>query len=127
MFELQAGGEGGLGDLELLGSRLGGRETVLNLVTRPGESLRHRVVGVTHHPGEDLGGDGERAERRQGTRRSTQVDGGTRGERVADGERGEQRAEEVRAAALEIGRASCRERGRGGVVARAVGSGRTAK
>jgi hypothetical protein len=37
MLELEARRQRGFGDLELLGSRLGGREPMLQLVTRPRE------------------------------------------------------------------------------------------
>jgi hypothetical protein len=44
-LELEAGGERGLGDLELLGRRLGGREPVLELVAGAREGLRERLSG----------------------------------------------------------------------------------
>src|SRR4051812_2266159 len=49
-FELQARVQRGLGDLELLGSRVVGADAVLQLVTRPRERARERVRGVARHP-----------------------------------------------------------------------------
>ena len=47
-LELEAGGKRCLGDLELLGGRLRGREPVLELVAGPGERAREPVLGVAH-------------------------------------------------------------------------------
>jgi hypothetical protein len=58
------GGKGGFRDLELLGGRLGGRETMLELVTRPRERLRERAIRVASHPAEELRRGRERTEHR---------------------------------------------------------------
>src|SRR5690242_14258965 len=87
MLELEAGRERSLGDLQLLGRRLGRGETVLQLVPRLRERLRHRVVGIARHPAEDLRRRSERAELRGCARLVAHPLGGEGGERVPDGAR----------------------------------------
>src|SRR5438552_2244976 len=54
IFELEAGSEGGLCDLELLRRRLGRGEPVLQLMPRLRQRLCDEVVGIARHPAEDL-------------------------------------------------------------------------
>ena len=82
MLELEAGGQGRLGDLELLGGRLRGRDPVLELVAGLRERLRERVVGVAHHPAEDLRRGGDRAERREPARGELRSCAGARAARA---------------------------------------------
>src|SRR5882757_6880280 len=95
MFELEAGGECCLRDLELLRRRLGRREAVLQLVSRLRKRLRERVARVARHPTEDLGRSGDRAELRCGARLVAHTHGREPGEHVADGRCGDEWADEV--------------------------------
>ena len=61
LLELEARGERGLGDFDLLRRRLCGRDAMLELVAGLGERAREPVLRVAHHPAEDLGGSGQRA------------------------------------------------------------------
>src|SRR5205814_956646 len=105
MFQLQAGGERGLGDLELLGGRLLGRQPVLQLVARLGERAREAVLRVADHPAEELGGDADSAELSRGSSGAAQMLRCTRRESAPDGRAEEQRTDYVRAAALMLFRA----------------------
>src|SRR5881628_1353477 len=105
MLELQAGGQRGLGDLELLGRRLRRREAVLELMAGRRERMRHTTLRVARHPAEDLGRRAERADLRSRTRGIPPALGRARRERVADRGGREQRADQVRAAALVLLRA----------------------
>src|SRR6476646_2600492 len=89
MLELEARGQRGLGHLELRRRRLGGREPVLELVTRLRERLSERVRRVPRHPAEELGGGGDRAELRDRLRLAPPVLGRQSSEGVAD-RRGDQ-------------------------------------
>src|SRR5215218_501492 len=100
MFELEAGGEGGLCDFELLGRRLRGGQTMLNLVAGLRQRLRQRMIRVADHPREDLRRRGERAERGEATRGKPELGRRPGSEDVADRERPEQRPDQVRPAAL---------------------------
>src|SRR6266852_873353 len=100
MLELQAGGECGLGDLDLLGRRLGRGQSVLQLVAGLREGLREGVLRVPHHPAEDLGGGGKRGEGAGEACGGAKMTGSARGEAGSDRGGGDQRADEVRAAAL---------------------------
>src|SRR6266849_7316317 len=64
MLELEAGGERGLCDLELLRRRLSRRQPVLQLVTGLRQRLRQEIVRMPRHPAEDLGRRGKRPELR---------------------------------------------------------------
>src|SRR5947208_11155138 len=98
-FELEAGCECGLGDLDLLRRRLRGREAMLKLVAGLGESAREAVLGIAHHPAEDLGRCGKRHELRAEPRGPAEVEGCARREHVADRGGREQGADQVRPAA----------------------------
>src|SRR5207253_5605207 len=104
-FGLEARTQSRLGDLELLGRRLRGRDPVLKLVPRPAERPRERVVGVALHPGEDLRRGGKRSDGRRRARGGAEALWRPRREDVAGRCRREQRADEVRAAALVLPRA----------------------
>ena len=92
-LELEAGVERGLGDLELLGARLGGREPVLELVTRDTRA-RARAGG------RDVAASSRRSRSRPRPRRATPragppaacSRGRARGEQVREGRGREQRA-----------------------------------
>src|SRR5262249_24309544 len=58
-LQLETRGERGLGDLQLLGRRLGGREPVLELVARPGQRPRQGMLRMALHPAEELRRGGE--------------------------------------------------------------------
>src|SRR5712691_727092 len=100
MFELEAGGEGCLGDLELLRRRLGRGEAVLQLVSRLRQCLRERVARIARHPAEDLRRGSDRADLRGGTRLVAHALGRKPCEHVADRRRRDERSDEVPAAAL---------------------------
>src|SRR5262245_17603261 len=100
ILEREARCERRLRNLELVGRRLGCREAVLELVPRLGERLRERMVGVAHHPREDLRRDRDRCHRGEAPRGEPELTRRPRGEEVADRERSEERADEVRAAAF---------------------------
>ena len=73
--------ERGLGHLELLRRRLGGREPVLELVAGLRERLGERCAGVARHPAEELGRRRDRAELRRRARAAAQPLGREPGER----------------------------------------------
>src|SRR3954464_13925984 len=100
MFELQAGGERSVGDLQLLGGRLFGGEAVLELVARLGEGAREAVVRMPHHPAEELGRDTQGPDLRGEPRRPAKVLGRAGGEGPADRRADQQWPDDVRAAAL---------------------------
>ena len=77
-FELEARGERGLGDLELLGRRLGRREPVLELVAGPRERPRERLLRVALHPAEELGRGRDDADGRPRAARRPRSDSGAR-------------------------------------------------
>src|SRR6266851_985980 len=100
MLELEAGGERGLCDLELLRRRLRRRKPVLKLVAGLRQRLRDEIVRMPGHPAEDLRRRGERTEL---SCRAGAVARALRrkpGEQVADGRRRDQRADQMPAAAL---------------------------
>src|SRR5579862_2081858 len=100
VLELEARGERGLGDLELLGRRLCGREPMLELVARLRQRLRHGVAGVARHPAEDLRRRGERAELGRAASMVADVRGRETGKRISHRRRHHERADEMTAAAL---------------------------
>src|SRR5437667_6459678 len=100
MFQLQASGKRGLGDLELLRRGLFGREPVLELVARLRERAREPVVWIADHPAEELGGDSDGAELGGRAGRAAQVLRRARGEHAAHGRADQERADDVRTAAL---------------------------
>jgi hypothetical protein len=104
MLELEARLERRLGHLELLGSRLCRREAVLELVTRLGEPLCERMIGMPVHPAEELGGRGDRADLGDGLRLPPVPFRRQAGENVAHGGRGDQRPDEMATAALVLSR-----------------------
>src|SRR5204862_1408815 len=75
-------------------------EPVLKLVAGAGKRARQGLLGVAHHPAEDLGRGGNSAELGRSARCAAQVSRCAGGEGAADGGCKEQRAEHVRAAAL---------------------------
>src|SRR3954469_6674802 len=105
MLELQAGGQRGFGDLELLGRRLRGRDPVLELLAGLREGMRDAALRVARHPAEDLRRRAERADLRSRARGVAPALGRARRERVADRGCREQRADQVGAAALVLLRA----------------------
>src|SRR5205085_5116141 len=84
MLELEARSERRLGNLELLGAGLGGREAVLELVSRLRQCLREQVVRVSRHPAEELGGGRDRADLGSRLRGAPVPLGSEAGEDVAD-------------------------------------------
>ena len=84
MLELEARLERGLGHLELLGARLGGREAVLELVARLRERPRERLLRMPRHPAEELGCRGDRADLRDRLRLRFGALGREPGEDVPD-------------------------------------------
>ena len=99
-FELEAGLQRRLGDLELCGVGLGGRDPVLELVTGPGERPGDRMVGVPNHPREDLGRRRHAPDGRGQPRRAARAIRRLRGERGADRGGEQQRPDQVRPAPL---------------------------
>src|SRR5258706_4915443 len=95
MFELEAGGECCLRDLELLRRRLGRGEAVLELVPRLRQRLGDEVLRVARHPAEDLRRGGDCADLRGRARAFAQPVGREPGENVADGRRCNQRSDEM--------------------------------
>src|SRR6266545_1083934 len=100
LFELEAGGQSCLGDLDLLWRRLGSGQAVLQLVPRLGERAGEALLRVADHPAEDLRRGGERDELRAEPDGRPDVGRSARCQRVAERGRGEERCEEMRAAAL---------------------------
>src|SRR5262249_50823837 len=100
VLEIEACVERSLGDLELLGARLGGREPVLQLVTRKRECTREAAIRGALHPAEDLGRCGDRTEGARGGPRGPHVPGRLAGEEVREGGGRGQGADEMPAAAL---------------------------
>ena len=99
-FELQAGLQRRLGDLELRGVGLGGRDPVLELMTGPGERPGDRMVGVPNHPREDLGGYRHAPDGRGQPRRAAHAIRRLRGVRGAGRGGEQQRPDQVRPAPL---------------------------
>jgi hypothetical protein len=95
MLQLQTRRQGRLGDLELLGRRLRGREPVLQLVPGLRECLGERVAGMLGHPGEDLDGDADRRDGARRPRRDSQMGGRARCDQVAGRRRSQQRSDQV--------------------------------
>src|SRR6266436_6589045 len=84
MLELEAGGERGFGDFQLLGGRLGRREPVLELVAGLRQRLRNERLRVPRHPAEDLRRRGDRTELRCSARARAGVLRRQAGEQIAD-------------------------------------------
>src|SRR5579884_2818850 len=100
MLELEARGQRRLGDLELLGARLRGREAVLELVARLGQRTRERMRRMPRHPAEELGRRGERAELGDDLRVTPQRLRRETGQAAPERRGGDERPYQVTAAAL---------------------------
>src|SRR5262245_9133217 len=87
MLELEACRQRRLGNLELLRTRLRGREAVLELVPRLRQRLRERMRRVPRHPAEELGGRRDRTELRNRLRLTAPVLGREARQSVTDGRR----------------------------------------
>src|SRR5207253_10372302 len=95
LFELETGGEGCFGDLNLLRRGLGRGHAVLQLVSRPRECTCKALLGVAHHPAEDLRGRRQGHELCAEPRGRAHVRRSTRRDRVAERGRRKQRSEQV--------------------------------
>src|SRR5436305_481643 len=73
---------------------------MLELVTGLGKSSGQALLGIAHHPAEDLRGGRKCHELRAEPRLRAYACGSACGERVAEGRRREERAEKVRPAAI---------------------------
>src|SRR5712691_556922 len=100
MLELEARRERGLGDLQLLGRRLGRGQSVLQLVPGLRERLRQDVAGIACHPAEDLGRCGDRADLGRAARMPAEPQRREVRKQVSDRRRRHEWAHEVAAAAL---------------------------
>ena len=100
MLKLQAGGERGLGDLELLGTWILGRKPVLELVTRLRERARDARSGFRTIQLNSSVATPTAPSCAAASGRPAQVLRRARGERAADRRTDQQRPDDVRAATL---------------------------